>query len=281
MRCLLRAARSRRRTWVALAALSLAACGDGDDGDDNGINPPEDDDDSEFSLPLDVGGVWTYQEVTSTIGIAGADSATILLVSASSEPIGAHDFTCLVTDEDGIRDATYSCDADAAVFLRQEGAEIFIADGELLHGPATGDAVEDWIDQTLRASLPWKVGEVGTEGNMWSLVEGETEIPTSEGAAALTLSGVVHSLGMEAVDVPAGRYAAYRSRVIVVVRVETPVRDVTFRTTSNYWFSDQIGITRVHFRSEEIEQGEFLTEEVDTRLIAWDLGDPRGWMISK
>lgn len=267
-----------RALAVATLALTIAACG-GDDGGggDNGTDPPPDDE-AVLTVPLRNGSVWTYREISDTFRTAAVpETSTVLIAIAGTETFSHGTYACVVTDEDGVRDPSYSCVPDQAVYIRQDGDLIYYVPEGLLSRLGGDDPINTWFLETALASLPWVYADfTAREGTERILLDASTTVPVDGGTADLSILVRSQELGAEAVDVPAGRYASRRNRTIILATVSSDKGVFTSRITQNFWFVDDLGLARIDFRDEEIAGSVFLsTEEVSTQLVDWDLARHR------
>ena len=194
------------------------------------------------------------------------------IAAASTETLYDDTYVCIMSDDDGVRDSNYVCDRDTAIHVRQEGNLFYYVPEGVLSRFSGGDPAQVWFLQAALESLPWVFADFeATEGSERILLDASTTIDIDGVPTDLSILVRSQELGAEVIDVPGGRWASRRNRTIITATIDGAEGVFTSRQTQNFWFVDDIGLARIDFRDEDIVGSAFVTEEVKTELVEWDL----------
>jgi hypothetical protein len=238
----------------AFAALSVAGCGDDDDG---GTKPQ--DNLSEIDVPLTVGNQWSYS-VASTVGgdtdtypredeVTGTvqfEGQTYAVLQAILDSPGAR-----LTQ--GLKQLPFLGAAPQAdtseTYLRQSGQKIFVTIDFDTSG--VGNEVQRFLYDTLNESMPWEfVDLAAAQGSSKTLVEAERTFEVRGGTGEVDLNITARNEGRVSVTVPKGTYGdVCKARIVQTIHFRQNIPPLppitqTILFTQDLYLKDGIGIVK-------------------------------------
>jgi hypothetical protein len=230
---------------LAVGAVTIAGCGDDDEGD-NGITPPPGGD---ITFPLAVGNEWILSSETSVSGLQPTEET---ITVTGTETFANQTYYVLETTFESEPGET------AEFWLRQQGQVLYTVPELEIFEPDPETPIPPGLYDRLTQSFPWKFADFdASSGTEWMLAALDTSLtvdlgpPVGELDAQIELDVRASSQGRESVTVPAGSYDdAYRSQVVITASVTVPPPPApelfreTFSSTQELWIVDGIGLVR-------------------------------------